>query len=108
MTLLDALQKINADQLKAAQLTDLAVGTVTSADPLEIVTDVHQAALKADVLILSSGVRGLSTDAFAEVNGELCAVWGQYAPTGSSLAVGDKALMLSVQHGQKYIVLSRL
>lgn len=120
MTLLDALQKIVSDQLKAGQLTDMAVGTVTSVDPLEIVLDVHQAALRGDAIILTDEVREKTIDVsgagfFQDVNGTLCAVWGQDSGGGSSgaiitrpLAVGDKVLLLAVQHGQTYIVLSRL
>lgn len=109
MTLLDALQKIVSDQLKAGQLTDMAVGTVTSADPLEIILDVHQAALKGDAIILTDAVKGGGGGYFTEVSGVLCVVWGQNtASSGSDLVVGDKVLLLAVQHGQTYIVLSRL
>ena len=107
MTLLDALQKINKDQIAAMQLTDMAVGTVTKADPLEITMDVHQAALTQDVLVLTDTVRP-SGGYWAEKDGELCAVWGTDSSSSASLAAGDKVLMLSVRHGQKYIVLSRL
>lgn len=120
MTLLDALQKINRDQLLAAQLTDMAVGTVTSVSPLEVVLDVHQAALNESALILTDAVKEKTIDVagagyFQDVNGVLCAVWGQggsdvegAAIITRPLAVGDKVLLLSVQHGQTYIVLSRI
>ena len=120
MTLLDALQKINRDQLDAAQLTDMAVGTVTSVSPLEVVLDVHQAAIHEEALIVTDEVREKVIDVsgagfFQDVNGTLCAVWGQSGGGGGGaaiitrpLAVGDKVLLLSVQHGQTYIVLSRL
>lgn len=120
MTLLDALQKINRDQLLASQLTDMEVGTVTAVDPLEIQLDVHQAALKASVLILTDAVKEKTIDVsgagfFQDVNGVLCAVWGQSSGGQSGgavitapLAVGDKVLLLAVQHGQRYLVLSRL
>lgn len=108
MTLLDALQQINRQGMEAAQLTDMAVGTVTSANPLEVTLDVHQAPLKAEVLVLTDAVRGDSGDGFfQEVNGLLCAVWGQ-SSSGSSLTVGEKVLLLAVRHGQRYIILSRL
>lgn len=110
MTLLDALQQINRQGMDAAQLTDMAVGTVTSADPLEVTLDVHQAPLKAEVLVLTDAVReGSGYGFFQEVNGLLCAVWGQGGnSSGSSLTVGEKVLLLAVRHGQRYIILSRL
>ena len=107
MTLLDALQKINKDQIAAMQLTDMAVGTVTGADPLEITMDVHQAALTSDVLVLTETVSGSGSEYWTERNGELCVSWGTDS-SGAVLTVGDKVLMLSVKHGQRYIVLSRL
>lgn len=112
MTLLDALQKINSDQLAAAQLTDMAVGTVETVSPLSIRLDVHQASIKEDLLILTETVTGGGGGDryFTEVDGELCVIWGQSASgsSGSGLVVGEKVLLLSVQHGQKFIVLSRL
>lgn len=107
MTLLQTLQQINKTSMEAAQLTDMTVGTVVSESPLEISTDVHQAPLLEQVLILTDAVSPISgDDYFTDVNGELCAIWG----TGNarSLKTGDKVLMLSVRHGQQYIVLSRL
>lgn len=107
MTLLQTIQQINKTSMDAAQLTDMTVGTVTSASPLEITTDIHQAALTGEVLILTDAVSPISgDDYFTDVNGELCAIWG--SGDARSLKLGDKVLMLSVRHGQQYIVLSRL
>ena len=112
MTLLDALQQINRQGMDAAQLTDMCVGTVVAVNPLEIEMDVHQAPLTGDVLVLTDAVRGGGggESFFADVNGILCAVWGQSSTSSatSDLTVGEKVLMLSVRHGQKFIVLSRL
>lgn len=82
MTLLETIQKIVYDTVKSLQLTDSVIGTVTSTSPLEISMDVSQAVLKDPVLYICDSVPTLMLD--------------------------DKVLMLSVQHGQKYIVLSRL
>lgn len=107
MTLLQTLQQINKTSMDSAQLTDMIIGTVESASPLEITTDIHQAALTEEVLILTEAVSPISEDDyFADVNGELSAIWG--SGVARSLKTGDKVLMLSVRHGQQYIILSRL
>ena len=119
MTLLDALQQVNRDSMSAAQLTDMCVGTVVSSSPLEIEMDIHQAPLREEVLILTDEVKAKTVDVggasyFDDVNGRLCAVWGSgqqhegEVVINTALAVGDKVLMLSVKHGQQFIVLSRL
>lgn len=82
MTLLETIQKIVYDTVKSLHLTDSVIGTVTSASPLEISMDVSQAVLKEEVLYICDSV--------------------------PPLILNDKVLMLSVQHGQKFIVLSRL
>lgn len=97
MTLLDTIQTLVMQVLNGAQLTDIKAGTVTSADPLEITLDTAQAPLREEVLILTQEVKD-----FAEVNGKRCCVWG------NPFVINDKLLLLSVQHGQKFIVLSRL
>lgn len=108
MTLLEALQQVNKTSMESAQLTDMVAGTVTSESPLEISIDVHQAPLREQVLIMTDAVSPISgDDFFTDVNGELCAIWGQ-SGHARSLKTGDKVLMLSVRHGQQYIVLSRL
>lgn len=82
MTLLETIQKIVYDTIRGLQLTDAVFGTVTSASPLEVSMDVTQAVLRSEVLIVCDSVSGLMA--------------------------GDKVLMLSVMHGQKFIVLSRV
>lgn len=101
MTLLDVVQQIVKSCLDSAQLTDMAVGTVTSASPLEITIDVQQAALREEVLIVLDPVE--SSSDFPTISGVLNCRWGS-----SSFSVGDKVLLLSVLHGQKYLVISRL
>lgn len=56
MTLLDALQMVSDQNRKAAQPSDLETGTVTAVDPLEITRDIHQQALRQEVLYLTESV----------------------------------------------------
>lgn len=184
MNLAETVYLMVQKSMKAAQLTDLRVGTVTSVDPLEITTDPAMAPLPAGVLYLTSAVvekkipvlshshdvpglshshavSGLghqhstgglshthtvtggdtgaalgdsyasdeqltgtydtsaalsgdvtSTDALGAVacveNGVTLPVEDGYIILNRSLAVGDKVLLLRVQNGQKFIVLSRI
>lgn len=93
MTLLETIQTLVMQVLNGAQLTEMKTGTVTSINPLEITLDVAQAPLREEVLILTETVKAKSV--------------GQI-PINVGLAVGQKVLLLAVQHGQKFIVLSRL
>lgn len=86
MTLAEQLFLMMQKNSEAQQPTDLVTGTVTSAAPLEITVNTAMAPLKAPVLLLTESV---------VENG------------ASSLEIGDKVLLLRVQHGQKFIVLSR-
>lgn len=136
MELKDVLQRMMQESMQAGQPTDLRVGTVTSADPLEITINTQMAPLRAGVLLLTSAVvekkipvvshshnievqdtftGGGSatcstelTDIVCYENGTALPVEGGYIILNRALAVGDKVLLLQVQHGQRFIVLSRV
>lgn len=138
MELLDVLQQITQENNRAMQPTDLVVGTVTSVKPLEITTDNQAAPLRVAVLYLTAAVvekkvttfahshntthNHIVTDATIRPDGECstelagitCYENGKALPNDGfitlnrGLAVGDTVLMLRVQHGQKYVVLSRV
>ena len=97
MTLLDVIQEAIRQNIAAAQLTDMVTGTVVSVDPLEIQTDTTQASLKQEVLVLTESVFGVS----AVQSGNVLDI------SDSGLSLGDKVILLRVQHGQRFIVLSR-
>ena len=128
MELIEVLQKISQDAAGGMGLTDLTIGTVTSASPLEITTQTSMQVLKSPVLYLTSAVvektlsplthlhsygSGLTTENALE--SVVCTENGQALPSDStgitlnqSLQVGDKVLLLRVQRGQKFVVLSRV
>lgn len=138
MELLDVLQQITQENNRAMQPTDLVVGTVTKVKPLEITTDNQAAPLRAAVLYLTAAVVEKKVTTFAhshntthnhtvidatiqpagecstELTGITCYENGQALPNDGfitlnrGLTVGDKVLMLRVQRGQKYVVLSRV
>lgn len=136
MELKDILQQMTQESMKSAQLTDLQIGTVTSADPLEITISAAMAPLHAGVLYLTVDVvekkipvvqhshtikvtdtftGGGSatcstelTDIVCYENGTALPVENGYIILNRALAVGDKVLLLRVQNGQKFVVLSRV
>ena len=131
MELLDVLQQITQENNRAMQPTDLVVGTVTSVKPLEITTDNQAAPLRAAVVEKkvttfahshNTTHNHIVTDATIQPDGECstelagitCYENGKALPNDGfitlnrGLAVGDTVLMLRVQHGQKYVVLSRV
>ena len=157
-SLLQELQIIVGQQQHSQQPTDLAIGTVTAVDPLEITKDVHQQALRQEVLYLTESVvekkipvlehnhyavnlghthtcpDGITSEALTgrylteayslvsegfdsteQAQDIVCWEHWKKLPIedgfiilNRKLEVGDKVLLLSVAHGQKYIVLSRV
>lgn len=136
MELKDILQQMTQESMKSAQLTDLQIGTVTAVDPLEITISASMAPLRAGVLYLTVDVvekkipvvqhshtikvtdtftGGGSatcstelTDIVCYENGTALPVENGYIIFNRALAVGDKVLLLRVQNGQKFVVLSRV
>lgn len=136
MELKDILQQMMQESMRAAQLTDLQVGTVTAASPLEVTISASMAPLRASVLYLTSSVverkipvlshvheikvedtytGGGSATCAAALSNVSCTENGASLPVENgfiilnrALAVGDKVLLLRVQGGQKFIILSRI
>ena len=65
------------------KLTDKATGIVTSLSPLKVQVDITMQPLPSAALLLTDTVRG-------------------------NLKAGDRVLMLRVQNGQQYIILSKI
>lgn len=127
MQLSDVLHQIAQESLAASQPTDLCTGTVVSASPLEITIDTAMAPLRAPVLYLTSAVvekkitalkhahiadSMQTSDALEDVvcmeNNVALPKDAQYITINRALQAGDKVLLLRVQRGQKFIVLSRI
>nr|DAW43745.1 MAG TPA: Protein of unknown function (DUF2577) [Caudoviricetes sp.] len=136
MELKDILQQMMQESMKSAQLTDLQVGTVTSASPLEVTINPAMAPLRAGVLYLSSAVvekkipvvqhthtvtvqdtytGGGTATCSTELSNIVCIENGTQLPVENgyiilnrALETGDKVLLLRVQNGQKFIILSRV
>ena len=127
MELIDAIYQMAQKTQQASQPTELCTGTVASASPLEITIDTAMAPLRAPVLYLTSAVvekkitalkhnhiasSMQTTDALEDVvcmeNGVALPKDAQYITINRALKAGDRVLLLRVQHGQKFIVLSRI
>ena len=129
MSLLGAIQEISQQNAAAGQPTDYVVGTVTGVNPLEITINTAMAPLRESVLYLTSAVvektittlshshtiSGVSATCSTELESVVCTENGTALPTSGStitinrgLQVGDAVLLLRVQNGQKFVVLSRV
>lgn len=133
MELKDVLQQMMQESQQAGQPTDIRIGTVTAVDPLEITINTQMAPLKASVLYLTESVvekkipvlqhnhvihdtytGGGSSEPNLMQSDIICYEFGKALPVENGyiilnrgLAVGDEVILLRVQNGQKFIVLSR-
>lgn len=134
MELKDVLYQMMSESQRASQPADLRIGTVTAVNPLEITINTSMAPLRAGILLLTEPVvekkipilqhnhvihdtytgGGSSEDNLMQSsiicyeNGEPLPVENGYIILNRALEVGDKVLLLRVQSGQKFIVLSRV
>ena len=129
MSLSQALYQMMQDNQAAGHPTDLRVGTVTNDSPLEITINTQSAPLKGPVLILTEPVvekkipvlehlhstpvgptddRLLESQIICQEHGKPLPVEDGYIILNRKLEVGDKVIMLRVESGQRFIVLSRV
>lgn len=125
MELRDVLQQMMDENRAASQPSELKIGTVTGADPLEITINTSMAPLRAGVLILTEPViekkipilqhtHGgqvpadlLQSSIICQEDSEGLPVEGGYIILNEGLKAGDTVVLMRVQNGQKFIVLSR-
>ena len=131
MELADILHQMAQQSFNALQPCDLCIGTVTKTSPLEITIDTARAPLKSSVLYLTESVvekkipvvahnhtihdtytgGGSSENSLSNIicyeHGKALPVKDGYIILNRALEAGDEVLLLRVQHGQKFIVLSR-
>ena len=130
MDLKDVLYQMMQENTAAGQPTDLRVGTVTREEPLEITINPATSPLRRRQLCLTEPVIEkkipvlahrhriqVSEGADAALQGEDIVCWedGKKLPVKDGFIIlnrrleeGDRVLLLRVQHGQKFIVLSRI
>lgn len=131
MELADIIHQMAQQSFQALQPCDLSIGTVTKTSPLEITIDTAMEPLRESVLYLTAAVVEKKIPVVAHnhpihdtysgggssetvLSNILCYEYGKTLPVkdgyiilNRALEVGDEVLLLRVQHGQKFIVLSR-
>lgn len=116
MELKDVLYQMMDQSRQASQPAELKIGTVTVAAPLAVSINPAMAPIQNSLLYLTSAVveRKLSP-LVSGLDDVVCTENGTALPADSTgitinraLQVGDRVLLLRVQNGQKYIVLSRV
>ena len=126
MEMIDALHQVIQESIAASSPAGLAMGTVVNTSPLEIRVNTSMAPLRAPVLVLTApviekkipvlshthtapgGETGTALDFVACVeHGKALPVENGYIILNRGLRTGDKVVLLKVQSGQRYLVLSR-
>ena len=127
MNLKDVIASIVYETVQGMQPSDMFIGTVSSVNPLEVKLDSGQAAIKAPILYRTDSVieRKFKLDYHAHstgsgstgaaksnvsgmIDGKPMETQAGYIIINKGLAVGDKVLLMAVQGGQKYIILSHI
>jgi len=127
MTLAETLYGMMQQSQAAAQPVALRVGTVATASPLTITLNPQMPPLQRSQLYLTgavvektlSGLRHTHTiptgSSGPALENAACTEHGKVLPSSGgavtlnrALAAGDKVLLLRVEQGQRYVVLSRL
>ncbi|WP_312637038.1 DUF2577 family protein [Oscillibacter sp.] len=136
MDLIEVIQSITQGVMKASDLTDLSIGTVSKVSPLQITEENVSDPIPAQALLLTASVvekkiaaprhthsiaksyPGWDTleaaieDALVDTQcyeaGKALTNEPGYITLNQGLAVGDRVLMLRVSGGQRYIILSRI
>ena len=94
------LQQLTQEAVKGMKMADMATGTVVSAAPLSVQTETTLPPIPSKALVLTESV----IERIVQLKGGE----GGTVVVHEGLKTGDKVLMLRVQNGQKYIVLSRI
>ena len=97
--LIGVIQRIVQNTINSMNMADKATGTVESVSPLRVKIDSSIQSVPSAALLLTDTVR----ERVVPVQG------GQGTVTvREGLKEGDRVLMLKVQNGQQYIILSRI
>lgn len=117
--LLNTLKKAAMDAMSASNPTAIMFGTVSSADPLEVIVD-QRFTLPADFLVIPEALIHFEIDLHHSHeytddtgNGTITKETKPALPEKPivirrGLESGDKLLLLRMQGGQKYIILDRV
>ncbi len=96
MELIERLQSIIIDTVKAMDLLDTGYATVVSASPLTLKIQATQLIVTEPVAVLTDNVRHKAVT-----------VQGENIVINPGLRAGDKVLVMKANAGQNYIVISK-
>lgn len=101
--LISTIQTIVQESIKGMKTADMATGTVTSISPVSVKVDQTMQSIPSQAIMLTDAVRTKSVDVVGLDGNKIGTV-----DAGNGLSVGSKVLMLRVQRGNCYIILSKL
>ena len=102
MNILQTVQQVAQNCMKAADLTDLAYGTVASVNPLSVeVNTPTRLILPAAALELTY----MAADHYVDMTAEEST---SHVLMRYGLSVGEKVIMLKTMSGQNYLIISRV
>jgi hypothetical protein len=102
MDLIEVIQQIIQNGIAELKLTDLVIGTVITNAPLTIQIDALMQPLPEEALIKTENIMPKSYTGTTSDGASFTVVINQ------GVQPGDKVVMLRCQHGQRFIVLSKV
>jgi hypothetical protein len=102
MDLIEVLQQILQNGITELKLTDLVIGTVVTVSPLTIQIDTLMQPLPEEALIKTEAIMPKTYSGTTSDGATFTAVINE------GIQAGDKVVMLRCQHGQRFIVLSKV
>ncbi len=102
MDLIEVLQQILQNGITELKLTDLVIGTVVTAAPLTIQIDALMQPIPEEALIKTENIMPKSYSGKTSDGATFTVV------INVGIQPGEKVVMLRCQHGQRFIVLSRV
>lgn len=102
MDLIEVIQQIIQNGIAELKLTDLVIGTVVTNAPLTIQIDTLMQPLPEEALIKTENIMPKSYTGTTSDGASFTVVINQ------GIQPGDKVVMLRCQHGQRFIVLSKV
>lgn len=102
MDLIEIIQQILQNGVTELKLTDLVIGTVVTSAPLTIQIDTLMQPIPEEALIKTENIMPKSYSGKTSDGASFTAV------INVGIQPGEKVVMLRCQHGQRFIVLSRV
>jgi hypothetical protein len=102
MDLIEVIQQIIQNGIAELKLTDLVIGTVIINAPLTIQIDTLMQPLPEEALIKTENIMPKSYTGTTSDGASFTVIINQ------GVQPGDKVVMLRCQHGQRFIVLSKV